>query len=355
MEKALKEIYYDPSQPGSFGGVESIYRAVLARGHKKIPRKKIQEWLQKQETYTLHKPARRRYTRNRVIVGGIDDYWQADLVDLQSLNKYNDGNNFLLTCIDVFSKVAWAVPLKSKTGKSLVEGFKIILKSGRKPKHLQTDAGTEFLNRMFQQFLRENEIHFFTTHSEPKAQVCERFNRTLKTKMWKYFTFKNTLRYIDVLPSLLKSYNHTKHRSIGVQPVQVTKSNEDQVWQRLYGSIVKKAVRFKFQINDTVRISKVKQTFEKGYLPNWTEEIFTIAERVPRQPPVYRLKDYSGETLEGVFYEPELQKVEKEDDVYRIEKVLNQRTRRGKKEYYVKWRGYPDKFNSWVDASTLQS
>ena len=87
MEKVLEEIYYDPSQPGSFDGVESIYRAVLARGHKKIPRKKIQEWLRKQETYTLHKPARRRYTRNRVIVGGINDYFQADLVDLQSLSK----------------------------------------------------------------------------------------------------------------------------------------------------------------------------------------------------------------------------------------------------------------------------
>ena len=261
----------------------------------------------------------------------------------------------MLTCIDVFSKYAWAIPLKSKTGKDLVEAFKQILKSCRKPKHLQTDKGSEFLNRIFQQFLRKNDIHFFTTHSEPKAQVCERFNRTLKTKMWKYFTFKNTLCYVDVLPSLLNSYNQAKHRSIRMQSSQVTKSNENQVWNNLYGSLVRRPVHFKFQINDSVRISKVKRTFEKGYLPNWTEEIFTITERIPRQPPVYRLKDYSGELLEGVFYEAELQKVEKVDDVYLIEKVLNQRTRIGKKEYYVKWKGYPDKFNSWVDANHLKA
>ena len=173
--------------------------------------------------------------------------------------------------------------------------------------------------------------------------------------MWKYFTFKFTLRYVDVLPSLLKSYNHTKHRSIRLQPSHVTKSNENQVWNNLYGSLVRRPVHFKFQINDSVRISKVKRTFEKGYLPNWTEEIFTITERIPRQPPVYRLKDYSGEIVEGVFYEAELQKVEKVDEVYHIEKVLNHRTRRGKKEYYVKWKGYPDKFNSWVDVNHLKA
>ena len=135
MEKMLEEIYYDPSQPGNFGEVESIYRAAVERGLK-IPRRKIQEWLRKQDTYTLHNPARCRYTRNRVIVGGIDDYFQADLVDLQSLRKYNDGYKYLLTCIDVFSKYAWAIPLNFKTGKDLVEAFKQILKSGQKPKHL---------------------------------------------------------------------------------------------------------------------------------------------------------------------------------------------------------------------------
>ena len=113
--------------------------------------------------------------------------------------------------------------------KRLGQGFKTILKSGRKPKHLQTEKGSDFLNRIFQQFQRENDIHFFTTPSEPKAQVCEHFSRlrSLKTKMWKYFTFKNTLRYVDVLPSLLKSYNHTKHRSISMQPLKITKSNEN--------------------------------------------------------------------------------------------------------------------------------
>ena len=84
----------------------------------------------KQDTYTLHAPARRHFKRNRVIVGGIDEEWQLDLADVQSLMQYNDGYRYLLVCIDVFAKYAWIVPVKSKTGTALVEAFRVILTSG---------------------------------------------------------------------------------------------------------------------------------------------------------------------------------------------------------------------------------
>lgn len=100
---------------------------------------------------------------------------------------------------------------------------------------------------------------------------------------------------------------------------------------------------------------KGKKIFDKGYKANWSIEIFTVTERLPRRPPVYRLKDQQGEMIEGVFYEPELQEVEKEDDVYQIEKVLKRRKLKGGvPEVFVKWRGYADKFNSWVPATEVQ-
>ena len=157
------------------------------------------------------------------------------------------------------------VPLKTKQGQELVKAFKTILASGRKPSKLQTDQGTEFLNCVFQKFLRENKIEFFTVKSELKASVVERFNRTFKNKMYKYFTAKNTLTYINVLPQLVRSYNNTYQRSIKMKPSQVTKANEAKVWDTLYGSDVQKRVRFKFQVGDRKR--KRKGIVE--YLVKW--------------------------------------------------------------------------------------
>ena len=248
MEKKLASIYLDPSQPASFGGLDAVYRAVKEKGKNKISRKQVQDWLSQQDVYTLHKPARRHYKRSRVIVPGIDAQFQADLVDVQNLSRYNKGYKYLLTCIDIFSKYAWVVPLKTKQGQELVKAFQMILSSGRKPNKLQTDQGTEFLNRVFQKLVRDNNIDFFTVNSGLKASVVERFNRTFKNKMYKYFTAKNTLTYINVLPQLVSSYNNTYHRSIKMKPSQVTKANEAQVWDTLYGNDVEKRVRCKFQV-----------------------------------------------------------------------------------------------------------
>ena len=123
MEKKLASIYLDPSQPASFGGLDAVYRAVKEKGKNKISRKQVRDWLSQQDVYTLHKPAQRRYKRSRVIVFGIDEQFQADLVDLQNLSRYNKGYKYLLTCIDIFSKYAWVLPLKSKQGQELVKDF----------------------------------------------------------------------------------------------------------------------------------------------------------------------------------------------------------------------------------------
>ena len=355
IDNYLSTVYYDTKRSGSFGGVERLYNDTKQEGRFSLSRKQVREWLMRQDAYTLHKPIHRNFKRNRVLVGGIDKQWQMDLADMQSLKEYNDGYRYLLVCIDVFSKYSWLVPIKSKTGPALVEALKIILSSGRKPEKIMTDQGTEFFNKHFQKFLKDENIIHYNTFNETKASIVERVIRTFKTKMWRYFTAKKTTRYIDMLPELVYSYNHSRHRSIRTEPALVNKENEDEVFHTLYGDSNIQHVKYKFKIGDQVRISKIKRQFEKGYLQNFSKEIFTVSKRIARNPPVYKIKDYDNEELEGTFYEKELQKVIKRDDTYEVEKILKKKGRGNNVQYLVKWFGYPNKFNSWVPASEINN
>ena len=242
------DAYYDPKHPGSFAGATSFQR------HGPFKNKDVKTWLSEQDAYTLHKPIRLVFRRRKTFTVGINDLWQADLVDLSALAKFNDKYKYILTCIDVFSKYAWALPLKSKTGADLTEAFSSLLVD-RHPAHLQTDKGTEFLNKKFQSMLRGNEIRFYTTeNNDTKASVAERFNRTLKTKMWKYYTYKNTYRYIDVLQDLLHSYNNTYHRSIGMTPSEVSTENEDLVRKRFFLSYKRFLTRSSFSVETSLGV-----------------------------------------------------------------------------------------------------
>ena len=213
----------------SYGGLSKF----KPKGYTK---KQVREWLQSQDTCTLHKPTRRRLPRRHVVVYGIDHQWQAGLVDLAILSSYNTGFKYLLTCIDVLSRYPWVVPLTDKTGKTLKDAFQVIFKSGRCPMRLHTDKGTEFINRVFQKFLKEHDMHFFTTcNEETNASIVESFNRTLKTKMWKYFTHREILTYVDVLSEMVASYDHTIHRTICIPPAEVTWANngvQEAKWKK---------------------------------------------------------------------------------------------------------------------------
>ncbi|XP_032226592.2 uncharacterized protein LOC116609882 [Nematostella vectensis] len=364
IDRLLRPIYYDLNHPAVLGGVDKLVRVVRSKG---VRRAQVNSWLRSQPTYTLHKPYRRRYPRQRVVVNGMDEQWQADLCDMQALRSYNDGYNYFLTVIDVLSKYAWVAPFKDKTVKRLVEAFESIFEGGRQPEKLQTDDGTEFKNRIFQAFLKSKGIQHFSTRSELKASVVERFNRTLKTWMWRWFTHKETRRYVDMLPQLVHNYNHSYHRSIRRAPADVvTYDDAQEVWAILYGKKrpgdpkkkKKKRAPPKFNVGDRVRISKVKHVFAKGYFPNLTEEVFTVGQRyynTNQKNYAYRLCEYDGTWLEGRFCEPELQHVslDEQRDLFRIERVIRTRGKGRNEEYFVQWRGWPDKYNSWVSAQQV--
>lgn len=356
MDSLLHDVYYNLSSPACYSGLNSVYKEAKKRVSS-IKISDVKKFLQLQDTYTLHKSARRNFSRNKTVALGIDSDWQADLCDLKNLAKYNDGYKYILTVIDVLSKYAWAIPIKNKTPLATANGFRKILKSsGRKPWQLYTDKGGEFEGKGFQDLVKEYDFRQVSSESpDVKASVAERYNRTLKGRLWKYFTKNNSYRYIEGLPGLVHAINHSYHRSIKRRPVDVTVENEKEVWHTLYGK--KKLIKpeFKFSVGDKVRITKYRGPFKKSYLPNFTEEIFQVTERIPRQPPVYRIKDWSSQPIKGSFYQEELIKVVKEEEIYKIESILKTRKRNGTIEHFVKWLGYPKQFNQWVNQSDLKS
>ena len=307
--KKLKKLYYDVRHPAGFSHAKVLQR------HTKVDLKEIEEWLEKQRPYTLHRKARKHFPKNRIVVNRIDDQWEVDLADLNAITDQNDDYRYLFCCIDVLSKYAWVIPLQRKNGDALVEGFQQIFDmTERRPKFVRGDKGGEFVNGKVKAFLKKHGIRFFKSQNEAKAAIVERFQRTLKGYMWRYFTEVDNERYIDKLQDFVYAYNHRYHRSIKRRPVDVTDENDHEVFKTLYPKFRGRGdrlVRYKFKVGDTVRISKYKHIFEKGYKANWTEEVFTVVQRIPRRPPVYRIKDSQETVLEGTFYEEELQKVEK--------------------------------------------
>ena len=348
----LSRVYESPDHPASFSGLDKLYR-IAKKKFPSITRNEIKQWAENNLSYSLHKPSRRNFKRNKIYAPEIDSLWEADLAFVQDLAKENDGVNYLLVVIDVFSKFLWVRPMKNKNARSLVQAFDSILSEKRKPEKLRTDKGTEFINESFQQYLKKQGIQFYTATNEPKAAVVERVNRTLKSKLYRYFKGVNSLRYIDVLQDIVDSYNNTYHRSIGRSPATVSLLNVGQVRSKLYGKIERsKPKRFKFKVGDHVRLSLRKRLFKKGYKMNWTEEIFQIVNRLPRTPVVYEVRDLLERPIEGVFYEKELQKVER-PDIFRVEKVLKKRLRKKKEEYLVRWSGYNSDFDSWLQSTDI--
>jgi len=250
---------------------------------------------------------RKRFSRNPYTVTNIDDVWEIDLADLRTLSRYNDKYKYLLNVINVFSRYAWSVPLKDKTVKSIVEALTTLFEN-RKPITIQSDKGTEFVNATVQQYLKRQGVDVYTTYNpDRKGAVIERFNRTLKTKIYKYFTKNNTYRYLDVINKLLTSYNSV-HSTIAMAPSKVSPSNIYSLWQNVNSLRAKiPHERIKFKVGDLVKISKQKVAFAKGYEQTFSTEIFKVVKVITRVPqPVYELSDLQDRSIEGQFYSYEL-------------------------------------------------
>lgn len=298
----------------------------------------------------IHKQARKNFQRRSVILKGIGDLWQADLIDLQNYSKFNKGYKYILTIIDAFSKFAWVAPLKSKAKNDVKNAMEEILKNNNTPKNLQTDMGKEFYNSEFKNLMKLYSINHYSTFSVKKASIVERLIRTLKTKLFKYFSLCGSYRWIgNPLTEILYSYNNSVHKTTKYKPINVNKNNESIVTKNIESSQYNRTKpKYKFKVGDSVRVSKYKADFKKGYTPNWSTEIFTILKVKKTNPVTYIIEDQKKQVILGSFYEQELQKT-KYPDIYLIEKVLR---RKGQK-LYVKWLGLHHNENCWIDKDAV--
>jgi hypothetical protein len=308
--------------------------------------------VKKDIVHELHKPARSNFKRRRVIVKGLNDLFQADLVEMIPYAKENKGYRYILVVIDVFSKYVWALPVKSKSGPDVTSAMSKIftMSKTRIPRNVQTDLGKEFYNKSFKLLMDRYNINHYSTFSSKKCSVVERVNRTLKNIMWREFNIQGSYKWLQLLPQIVEKYNSTKHRTIGIKPIEVNKSNESKLLASAYNHIKMIDEKIpKFKIDQHVRISKHRGVFAKGYMPNFSTEIFKIKQVKLTNPTTYLLQDQSGEDILGGFYEMELQKV-KHPDVYLVEKVLKKKGN----NVFVKWLGFNDSHNSWISKDNVE-
>ena len=229
----------------------------------------------------LHKPIIRKFEKRKVYSTFKDNIWGVDLADIQLLSKYNKGIRFLLCVIDIFS---------------IVKAFQNISKqSNSKPNKICVDKGSEFYNAYFKKWLRGNDIVMYSTHNEGKSVVAERFIKTLKSKTYKYMTSISKNVYIGKLDDIVDEYNNTYHTTIKMKPIDV----KDNTYINTSKEINNKDPKFK--VGDHVRISKYKNIFTKGYIPNWSEEVFVIKKVKNTVPWTYVINDLNDEEIIGTF------------------------------------------------------
>ena len=253
-----------------------------------------------------------KFRRETIIPLYKDETWSAHLIDQSSLSKYNNNYKFILTVIDIFTKYAWAIPLKNKSGLSITNGFKTILSEGplggsesRKPEKLWVDRGSEFYNKTFKSLLKEYETKIYSTYSDLKAVFIERINRTLLHIINKPMFINGDGNWVNILSDAVITYNNNIHSTINMTPVDAS-NNPDKVKYTFNF----KNIKPKLKVGDYVRNADKRNIFSKGYTSNWNRELFKVNEVLKTQPPTYKIEDTNGEIIEGKYYEQELLKSE---------------------------------------------
>lgn len=313
LSTIFSDAYYNPLSSAAFSSCERLFTHLKKKGVR-LSRKHVSDWMRSQPTYSLHKNRRIKFKRNHYNITNIDDLWEMDLIDMQNYSRNNKGNKYILAVIDCFSKFAWCIAIKRKTPAEIIKGFDEIFSStSRKPIKIQSDNGREFVNKHVKAYFTEKNIHFFTTRDPAtKAAICERFIRTIKNLIYKYFTYTKANKYVEVLQNLMFVYNNRIHSTIGVPPADVNENNVLEVWQYSQRKLKKSFLRTspKLSVGDIVRVANPKSVFEKGYKPIWSTEKFLVVKVHRRKPVIYNIKDESGTVINGNFYESELQRIE---------------------------------------------
>src|SRR5574343_670256 len=364
FEEGFRRNYFDEGHPH--------YLAHPQRAHdwyeSEVSKERITDELQKHDTYTLHKEFKRGQ-RNISYSNFKRNRFECDLIDVRHLAKYNDNVNYLFSCIDTFTRFAFVRLLESKHGSCAVRAFQSILDEARTPPiTLVMDRGSEFYNDEFKNFIESRGIKYYPPDSSSHGAYIERFNRTLQSIIYRHMTLHETNRFIttsnakeenfSMMPFFLATYNNSHHRMIGTTPAIAEHNETTHLGIRKKMSEYRNKIKRKkpiFQIGDTVRIKRIKGKFGRGYDEQATEEIFRIYKIKTNMPiTMYVLCDYDRSNyIRGSFYANELVKVNVENKSFKIERVLRKRKVRGVTQLFVKWKGWPDSNNSWINEEDI--
>ena len=249
----------------------------------------------------IFSPVVKKFDRNQIQTHYKDECWSIDLIDRSSLAKYNKNYKFIFTKIDNHTKFAWAIPLKDKSGKSTTTAFKKLIEtSKRKHEKVWSDRGKEFYNKTFLDFLKQNEIQIYSTHSDLKAVFVERFNRTLLDLIKEPMYIEGKACWLNHINSALDKYNNRVHTTTRMTPFEASNKPIDPP------TFVNKPKQPKFQVGDYVRVPDKRNIYSKGYTTNWNRELFKIQKLNPTNPITYTLEDENNEQIAGKYYEQEL-------------------------------------------------
>ena len=299
----------------------------------------------KQLSEELHKERRINFDREQIkAINNKNNTWGIDLIDLTEWSDQNKGYKYLVTGMDIYTRYAFVEAIKTKDKNEVKRIIQKFIKEYGTPTYIWCDQGKEFINKTMDKFLKSKNVELYHTYSKFHNPFIERFNRTFKKIMWKYFTRNNTRNYIIKLDKLVSIYNNNFHSSIKTKPF-IAFNNPFFTGQIIEPKF--KTKKQKFKVGDYVRISRDKDRFEKED-HNWSMEIFKIINIKKTNPPLYELEDYNKEKIKGSFYNEELQKT-KLNNIFLVEKILKEK---GDK-VLIKWLSYSDDFNSWKNKKDV--
>lgn len=361
QEEYLVQRYYNVRNPESFSGSNKLWK--LIKKDKVVTRPQMEKWLREQDLYTSYFPKRIKPKVPQTIAPKPDYSWQADTAYMTTFEEANDDFAYFVLVIDVFSRYVWTEPLKTLKGTEMKSALEKLFEQD-KCERLYTDAGTEFVNRTVKSFLNANNVKHYISRSERKASMAERAIKGFKKVLFQYMEHNDTKQWKDVLPDVTHRYNNSVHRIIQMTPSQARTAEIYDVWTNQYQTKSrKKRIKkpknltpdFKFNVGDVVKISTARRPFQREYDQTFTTETFRIIERQKKGIiSLYKIKDFLNEPVIGDFLDNELVRVfVPENKQYKIDKVIRNRTRKGKKEYLVSWKGWPKQFNSWVSDLQL--
>ena len=356
---------YHDSEPYSFGGINQV------QNYFNVNTKRIAKILSKSDTYTTFKEFKRPGKTPPIRTHGPNYLWEADLMFFThpQFTNSNDGVLYILAFIDTFTKQVGLMKLKTKDTKIVTRMMKAKFDSGDKPKYLRVDAGGEFLSHNFTQMCVKHNVKVYIAQEPIKCAFIERFNRTFKRILVQLMKYHNSIRWIDFVEQALSIYHSRKHSSIGMSPDEAEdEENHAAIYEKLLRKYAKdnriKHIKNKkvpkFKRGDIVKIFKKKGIFTRGFNQSATKEYFTIYHIDRRlSKDRYYLKDLMDDRIIGSFYSEYLVPFTPPTDggEYRIDPNFSDFKRkkvRGIPHIWVKWLGWPSKFNQWVPEADIR-